>query len=70
MACDERQRGRNLNEVSDVLDEISVILHNLQPMYYVVGGDFNTDFDRVSPPTEALIEFINVEDIYSYCCKL
>ena len=70
MACDERQRGRNLNEVSDVLDEISVILHNLQPMYYVVGGDFNTDFDRVSPQTEALIEFINVEDIYSYCCKL
>ena len=40
-------------------------------MYYLVGGDFNTDFNRVSPQTEALIEFINVEDIYSYsfqCC--
>ena len=60
MPCDERQRGRNLDEFSDVLDEISVILHNLQPMY------FNTDFNRVSPQTKALIEFINVEDIYSY----
>ena len=29
MSCDERQRGRNLDEFSDVLDEISVILHNL-----------------------------------------
>ena len=63
MPCDERQRGRNLNEFSDVLDGFSVILNNLQPMYYLVGGDFNTDFNRVSPQTEALIEFINVEDI-------
>ena len=66
MPCDERQRGRNLDEFSDVLDEISVILHNLQPMYFLLGGDFNTDFNRVSPQTKALIEFINVEDIYSY----
>ena len=66
MPCDERQRGRNLDEFSDVLDEISVILHNLQPMYFLVGGDFNTDFNRVSPQTKALIELINVEDIYSY----
>ena len=66
MPCDEHQRGRNLDEFSDVLDEISVILHNLQPMYFLVGGDFNIDFNRVSPQTKALIEFINVEDIYSY----
>ena len=46
MPCDQRQYGEGLNEYIEILNEISCCIHKLEPTYYVIGGDLNTDFGR------------------------
>ena len=44
MTCDARYVGDNLTEYIDVLNEISCLIHKHVPTYYIIGGDFNTNF--------------------------
>ena len=64
MPCDQRRYGEGLNEYIEILNEISCCIHKLEPTYYVIGGHLNTDFGRVSPQTDALRQFMNIE-----CCS-
>lgn len=59
MPCDERRVGRNLEVYNDTLGEIMDIINKESPMYFVLGGDYNTDLNRKSPQTEALNNFLS-----------
>ena len=48
MPCDLRVVGCNSMLYTELLNEISSFLHQHDPMYYVIGGDFNTDFSTES----------------------
>ena len=79
MPCDERRHGYNLDVYFDILDKISCCIQKYNPTYYFVGGDFNTAFNRISPQTDALRNFMDTEDLssssnitefyYTYCSK-
>ena len=40
-----------------------------EPMYCIIGGDFNTDFTRDTPQTEALRQFLDVEKFINNSLK-
>ena len=67
MPCDT-----NCNDTAqiygEVLNEISTILTLYDDFDVVIGGDFNTDFDRPSLNLELLKTFIEIENLY--CSQL
>ena len=69
MPCDDRSSHGNINEFQDILSEISVIATNENVDNLIIGGDFNTSFDRQSPQSEELRTFCNSEELFP-CCKL
>ena len=44
MPCDKRTHGPELDEFVEILNEITVVVNRFLPEYYIIGGDFNTDF--------------------------
>ena len=48
MPCNLRVVGCNSMLYTKLLNEISSVLHQNDPMYYVIDGDFNTVFSRTS----------------------
>ena len=64
MPCNFRVVGCNSMLYTKLLNEISSVLHQNDPMYYVIDGDFNTDFSRTSPHTESLLQFMYFEDLF------
>ena len=61
MPCDDRHEGRNLDVYRAVLDEIMSFVQQINPTYYIVGGDLNTDLTRNSPQSDALNTFLSSE---------
>ena len=61
MPNDTRNDGANLNEMQDVLAELSIISHKYNAQFLVIIGDFNCDFSRSSPHTIELLNFCNSE---------
>ena len=61
MPYDERFAGKNLDIYNDTLNEVSQLRHKLNPTYFILSGDFNTDLARKSPHTEAFIYFMKAE---------
>ena len=59
MPCDLRVVGCNSMLYTELLNEISSFLHQHDPMYYVIGGDFNTDFS-----TESMLQFMLSENLF------
>lgn len=68
MPCDDRSQYGNICEFQDILAEMSVIMHRENVDNVIIGGDFNTSFDRQSPQSAELKNFCNNEDIFP-CCK-
>ena len=66
MPCDKRCYGVELDEYNDILNEISGYLHKNEPMFCII--DFNTDFTRDTPQTEALSSY-NVEKFMNNSLK-
>lgn len=60
MPCDAN--GAHLDEYNAVLDAISCCVCKYDPTYYIISGDFNTDFNRRSAQTEALKAFLRAEE--------
>ena len=60
MPCDVN--GAHLDEYNAVLDAISCCVCKYDPTYYIISGDFNTDFNRRSSQTLALKAFLRAED--------
>ena len=69
MPCDDRSRYGNVLEFQDVLAEIVVIMHKYNIDHVIIGGDYNTSFDRQSPQSEELKTFCNNEEL-TPCCNL
>jgi hypothetical protein len=71
MPCDTQTCGTKLNGFIEVTDEISVLIHKLNPDYFIIGGDFNANLDRQSPQVGAFRSFLttnncdqSISDIY------
>ena len=62
MPCDERRAGENLDEFTEVLNEIHSICLNSDCQYFIIGGDLNCDVSRNVPQTHALNTFIEQEN--------
>ena len=56
MPCDKGTC--NLDVFSDVLDDISMLLHDNNADMVIIGGDFNCDITRNSPQTQLLNTFM------------
>ena len=69
MPCDDRARHGNVLEFQDILAEITVIMHRYNIDNVIIGGDYNTSFDRQTPQSEELIAFCDAEE-FTPCCKL
>ena len=61
MPCD----GTDINKYKDILDEISYMVLKENPVYVVIGGDFNTAFARNRIQTKSLCEFISEEKYFA-----
>ena len=63
MPCDNYTVDENY---VDTLNTISQLLYSYNPSHVVIGGDMNVDFNRSSPHTRILTDFI--EDFNLYSC--
>ena len=59
MPCDGRHEDGNFVEYMEVLSEIEQLLHIHSPAHVIFGGDMNTDLNRSTPHTNAMVRFIN-----------
>ena len=62
MPCDNYTVDENY---VDTLNTISQLLYSYNPSHVVIGGDMNVDFNRSSPHTCILTDFIEDFDLYS-----
>lgn len=53
----------NQPKFSEALDDISVLVNSQDFHYVLIGGDYNTDFRRVTQNTLALSDFIGTESL-------
>ena len=60
MPCDS---GRVNEDFDDVLNEIEQIIHQINPLHIIVGGDLNTDFNRSTYNSRVLREFVQAQDM-------
>ena len=60
--CDQRREGDNLELFNDILCEISILRKKVNALYFVLGGDMNKGFNRNSPQSIALREFLGNKD--------
>ena len=71
MPCDRGYYDQvGLPEYIDVLNEVSSLIERYDTNYVIVGGDFNTDINRVTPQTRQLLDFKNDNDLdfcQNYC---
>uniref|UniRef100_A0A0P4VXS2 Reverse transcriptase domain-containing protein n=1 Tax=Scylla olivacea TaxID=85551 RepID=A0A0P4VXS2_SCYOL len=66
MPCDDQRSDQNVNEYVNILSDIAVLSLSNDIDFILVGGDFNTDFSRVTPQTRAFVKFI--DEYRFYCC--
>ena len=59
-------KGTLNNEFTEVLNDICNICIESEVNHIIIGGDFNTDFSRNNPQSNALNEFCNIEN-FSKC---
>ena len=53
MPCDKGYANHDLFEYIDVLNEVSDICNKTASQYFVLGGDFNTELTRDTPPDKS-----------------
>ena len=64
MPCDQGYKGDKFIEYQDILAEIHTIANSNDSSFCIIGGDFNTDFSRVtSPHTVELKSFCSSENL-------
>lgn len=64
MPCDDRKEGHNLDTFRSQLDEINFLVQQVNPTYFIVGGDLNTDFRRDTLQTRTLSSFLDDEALF------
>ena len=57
MPCDSGLRNADYDDYNDVLHEVCQIIHTVNPLYVLFGGDLNTDLRRRTPYVTALRQF-------------
>ena len=51
----------NFHEYQDILAEISIISRTIESSFIMIGGDFNTDLEKINLQTNQLIQFCDSE---------
>ena len=58
MPCDSGRRDDDFDQYNEVLNEVGQILHRINPVNVLFGGDLNTDLRRKTPFVASLKQFI------------